>query len=264
MRNASTGTLTLPYCNPASYSEGRAAIDWLGWYYIIIDFFKIYIRSKQGFINSRSTPAQVTSKAACMQIRPNRHTKRPAWFMQLRAFMHRNTLKTSWGFLLTLLRNRVSLPLRTRSIQSIYNFLPIDEHWVTSGQPSAQQFELIQQAGFNTVINLAPHNAENALPDERSTLAALGVHYVHIPVDFKQPTEQNFEAFVAAVEAAGDTNLWIHCAANMRVSAFMYRYRTTVRGEDPALAATDLGKIWTPVGVWRRFIAVDQPGAPSQ
>jgi hypothetical protein len=41
----------------------------------------------------------------------------------------------------------------------------------------------------------------------------------------------------------------------MRVSAFTYRYRVSVLGQDQEAAAQDLHTIWEPFGVWKEFVA---------
>ena len=38
--------------------------------------------------------------------------------------------------------------------------------------------------------------------------------------------------------------MWVHCAANARVAAFMYRYRATVLGEQKDVIRKDLEAIW--------------------
>jgi predicted metal-dependent phosphoesterase TrpH len=48
--------------------------------------------------------------------------------------------------------------------------------------------------------------------------------------------------------------IWLHCAANMRVSAFLFRYRRDILKESAAIAKLDLDKIWQPLGVWAQFI----------
>src|SRR5690606_1680022 len=84
---------------------------------------------------------------------------------------------------------------------------------------AASQFPAIRAAGYTQVINLAPHGAENALPDERAMVEGLGMRYVHLPVDFSNPTEEDFAAFCAAMSGmSGDERIYVHCAANMRVS----------------------------------------------
>ncbi len=52
-----------------------------------------------------------------------------------------------------------------------------------------------------------------------------------------------------------DQTVHVHCAANYRVSAFLFRYRRDVLGHDEALARADLDRIWTPDPIWSEFIA---------
>ena len=168
-----------------------------------------------------------------------------------------NTVKTVFGYGLSLLAKRTPLKLSKDSIEGIYNYLPIAEGLSSSGQPTEKQFENIKEQGFEYVINLAPHQVENALADEPGVLRALEMEYIHLPVDFKKPSEADFEAFVAAIQPliAKKQKVWVHCAANMRVSAFLYRYRVEILGESAEVAAVDLHKIWQPIGVWRAFIS---------
>ena len=60
--------------------------------------------------------------------------------------------------------------------------------------------------------------------------------YIHIPVDFQNPTDQDFEQFCAVMEQLKDDRVHVHCIANYRVSAFFYRYRRDVLGIDEAKA----------------------------
>ncbi len=166
-----------------------------------------------------------------------------------------NTVRTTLGFLRSVVARHLPFLSATRSIDQIYNYLEIDTLFATSGQPTEEQFGLIRDAGYEVVINLAPTSAlENSLSDEQDVLRELGLDYVHIPVDFQNPTEEDFARFSQSVEDSKDRRLWIHCAANMRVSAFVYRYRRSVLGEDEPSARADLDKIWNPFGVWKRFI----------
>jgi uncharacterized protein (TIGR01244 family) len=165
------------------------------------------------------------------------------------------TLRTAVGYVGTLIARRLPAQLRGSGTASIFNFIPIDDRVATAGQPTEEQLAAIQQAGYDVVINLAPDAGENSLPDERSTVSALGMRYVHIPVDFKNPTQDDFDQFCVAMRDAEDSKVFVHCAANMRVSAFMYRYRVEVQGESPQLARQSLDLVWSPPGVWKRFIS---------
>jgi hypothetical protein len=56
------------------------------------------------------------------------------------------------------------------------------------------------------------------------------------------------------MEAFEDRRVFVHCAVNKRVSAFVFLYRV-LRG-DSAIgeAEKDLHAIWEPDAVWSRFI----------
>ncbi len=165
-----------------------------------------------------------------------------------------NSIGTTGGYLRSLLAKHTPLRFDGSQIGDIYNYLQINERLATSGQPTSCQFEWIAAAGYATVINLLPADSENSLAGEPELVAELGMRYVHIPVDFKAPREQDFERFAAAMSEARGERTWVHCAANARVSAFVYRYRTAVEGEEPSVAFRDVEQIWQPYGVWARFI----------
>lgn len=165
-----------------------------------------------------------------------------------------NTIKTVFGFCVSLLRKYRFIKRTNGGIDGIYNYHLISNNVATSGQPTAAQFSLIKEAGYSVVINLAPHNAENSLANEASLLRELCLHYIHIPVDFKSPEKRDFEKFVTAMNDSLASKVWVHCAANMRVSAFMYKYRCEVLNEHPQKVQLDLKQIWEPFGVWREFI----------
>ena len=141
-------------------------------------------------------------------------------------------------------------------IEDILNYIPIEGVYTTSGQPNERQLQLIHEAGFDTVINLAPTSVvmENSVVEERQILENLGVQYIHHPIDFLNPTDEDYSTFVDHVRGRDPNKLWVHCAINARVSAFTYRYRRDVLGEDKAAAQADLDRIWSPMGVWKRFL----------
>ncbi len=139
-------------------------------------------------------------------------------------------------------------------LTAIFHFRAISARIGTAGQPTAAQFALIREAGYDVVINLALPTSDNALADEGSLVAGLGMTYVHIPVNFSQPTAADFEAFAGVLDAFRSRRVFVHCAMNMRVSAFVFVYRV-LRGEATRTEAWhDLKAIWEPDPTWARFI----------
>jgi uncharacterized protein (TIGR01244 family) len=138
--------------------------------------------------------------------------------------------------------------------ETIYNWRRLDDRTTTSGQPTEAQLADIQALGVRAIVNLGLHSHEKALPDEAGSVGRLGMTYTHIPVDFQNPTDQDFEQFCSALERVRDVPVHVHCIANYRVSAFFYRYRRSVLGMDETEARADLEAIWHPEGVWADFV----------
>ena len=138
--------------------------------------------------------------------------------------------------------------------ETIYNWRRLDDRVTTSGQPSEQQLAEIRALGVRHIINLGLHSHEKALPDEAASVGRLGMTYIHIPVDFQNPTEEDFAQFCSAMEQLKEVPVHVHCIANYRVSAFFYRYRRDVVGLDESRARADMEDVWHPEGVWATFI----------
>lgn len=146
------------------------------------------------------------------------------------------------------------------TLSGIYNFRSIDDKLGTAGQPTEAQFQAVRDAGFNAVINLALPTSDNALAHEGSLVTRLGMTYVHIPVDFKAPTSDDFQAFCRVMEAFDSRRVFVHCVANMRVSAFVFLYRVLEQKISVSVAERDLHAIWQPDDVWNRFIQKELQG----
>lgn len=138
-------------------------------------------------------------------------------------------------------------------LTDIYNYVPIADTLATAGQPTAAQFAELAQAGFEVVVNLAMPTSTNALPDERSVVEAQGMTYCPIPVVWEQPTLADFQQFQSVLADYAEQKVLVHCAMNMRVSAFVYLHRR-LQGLPAAAAAADLTRIWQPNETWQQFI----------
>jgi len=136
----------------------------------------------------------------------------------------------------------------------ITNWRRLDARVTTSGQPTEAQLSEIQKLGVTTVINLGLHTHEKALPDEAGSLAALGIKYVHIPAPFDAPDETHYEQFRAAMRRSEGESVHVHCIANMRVSAFLYRYQREELGKPEAESRALMDSVWRPGGAWAALI----------
>ncbi|MEZ4728601.1 MAG: protein tyrosine phosphatase family protein [Caldilineaceae bacterium] len=142
----------------------------------------------------------------------------------------------------------------TAALMEIYNFLPIDERWATAGQPTVEQFAAIKAAGYEVIINLGMPDSPRAVLNEAEMVAAQGIDYVAIPVVWEAPTAADLAAFFAAMQAHQAEKRFVHCIANMRVSAFTFLYRVLVLDVPVDEARQSLHQIWEPNPIWRQFI----------
>lgn len=131
----------------------------------------------------------------------------------------------------------------------------------SSGQPSAEQLDALAPLGVTHVVNLALPSHEKSLPDEAERLAALGIGYTNIPVDFAQPAESDYDRFVEVMEGLAGQAVHIHCILNLRVSAFLYRWRQDKLGVSEAAARLEMERLWKPGAAWARFVGRDEDGA---
>lgn len=151
----------------------------------------------------------------------------------------------------------------TDDITTIYAYRQASPGLATSGQPRENHFPAIAAAGYSTVINLALHDDKRyALPDEPGTVQRLGMTYVHIPVQFGNPTTADLAAFMDAMHDHAGEKIWVHCAANMRVTAFLGLYRVLRQGWNADRAFELMDTVWKPDPVWEAFISAQLKGQP--
>ena len=139
-------------------------------------------------------------------------------------------------------------------LENIYNYLKISDKIATAGQPSVEQFSYIKEAGYQVVINLALKDSSNALRNEKEIVETGGMQYIHIPVIWENPTEDKLKEFIQVMKINLDKKVFVHCAANKRVSAFVYLYRRSEESIDEEIAKKDLHQIWVPNEIWQQFI----------
>jgi protein tyrosine phosphatase (PTP) superfamily phosphohydrolase (DUF442 family) len=159
---------------------------------------------------------------------------------------------SSWAQLWIVLTLAAAAPAYgSEPLVSARNYHEVSETLVSSGQISPAHIASLTDERVELVINLTVEDTDlNAR--EGFDITALGIDYLHIPVDWDNPTEQNLQLFMHVLDAAGDQKVLVHCFANYRASAFIYLYRTLKQGVAPEIARKDLDAIW-PKPAWAQF-----------
>lgn len=89
--------------------------------------------------------------------------------------------------------------LAANEVSDIINYREYSPQFSSSGQPTADQLKSVSEAGFKRVIYLAFSDNHTAIEAEDRVVKKLSMDYVHIPVDFENPTLEDFEDFAAVI-----------------------------------------------------------------
>lgn len=141
-------------------------------------------------------------------------------------------------------------------MNKILNFIKINELISTSGQPKIEEFEFIAKEGFEVIINLALNSSSNAIENEDKIVSSLNISYIHIPVDFENPRISDLKLFLNILQALGANKVWIHCAKNYRVSAFMYVYHKYILHTPFEEIDLSIFEKWQPSFIWQELMKV--------
>ena len=139
-------------------------------------------------------------------------------------------------------------------MNDVINFFQITDTIGTGGQPSVSQLYDIAQNGYDT------HNSENAIENEGSIVASLGMTYIHIPVPFEAPTPEHLRKFFGFMNGLSEEKIFVHCAVNARVSAFIFKYLTMEKKMQAEEATTPLLAQWLPQMnlIWKNFLSIEK------
>jgi protein tyrosine phosphatase (PTP) superfamily phosphohydrolase (DUF442 family) len=140
------------------------------------------------------------------------------------------------------------------AIEEIRNYVALSGELATGGQPSEEHIPELAQAGIECMINLGLLDPRYCLADEAGLVHSLGVEYHHIPVDFQAPTLEDLSQFFTVMQAAEGKRVFVHCAANYRVSSFVSLYGQARLGWSKAQAEAHIRRLWEPNAVWAAFI----------
>lgn len=140
------------------------------------------------------------------------------------------------------------------TLGEITNFRQYSETFASAGQPTAEQFSAVRDAGYERVIYIAFTNNQNAVANADQLVKGLGMDYIHIPVDWNNPTTRDFYAFADAMQRDQNMKTLLHCQVNARATAFSFLYRVIYEDVPVAEAKADMNTVWQPNETWSNLI----------
>lgn len=140
------------------------------------------------------------------------------------------------------------------TLAGITNFREYSDTFASAGQPTLEQFSAVRDAGYERVVYIAFTNNPNAVANADQVVKGLGMDYLHIPVDWNNPSKRDFYAFADAMQRAPDMKTLLHCQVNARATAFSFLYRVIYEDVPVATAKADMNTVWQPNETWRDLI----------
>ncbi len=145
----------------------------------------------------------------------------------------------------------------------LVNYYEYAPNLLSSGQPTREQFPAIKSAGVEAIVNLAPVTDPASIPEERQIVSDLKIDYTHIPVDWENPTQSDYDRFLAAMKQYAGKRVLVHCYAGSRASAFTYLYRVNELKVPSQSAREIMIELWAnspgyefhKMPQWRNFVA---------
>jgi protein tyrosine phosphatase (PTP) superfamily phosphohydrolase (DUF442 family) len=105
-------------------------------------------------------------------------------------------------------------------LSEIRNYVRLDDQLCTGGQPRSGHLVVLRAEGVKAVINLRRPSEHDAAAEEADA-SSLGLRYFNIPVDFKQPTDDNATEFLSITDDPSNRPAFVHCAVAGRVAPFV-------------------------------------------
>jgi rhodanese-related sulfurtransferase len=94
---------------------------------------------------------------------------------------------------------------------------------ITGGQPSAQQLEKFKAAGGALVLDVRDPMEQRPF-DEPGHAAALGLHYVNVPISPGATSDEKMDKILATLREYEDKSIFFHCGSGNRVGGAMLAY----------------------------------------
>jgi uncharacterized protein (TIGR01244 family) len=103
------------------------------------------------------------------------------------------------------------------AVEGVPNYHVVRPGLATAGQPSAESWERLKQAGFKTVINLRTEG--EGAKEEEKVVTGHGLRYVWVPVMPATLSAKDVDAVAAVLDDAGAEPVLLHCTAANRAGA---------------------------------------------
>lgn len=143
--------------------------------------------------------------------------------------MSRHSLAAALVLLATAAAPLSAQQVTKKTIPGVSTFAQVDTTIACAGATSTEAIAEVKKMGFKSVVNLRLASEEGAnVEEEGDVVRKLGMKYVHIPFDARNPDPKLIDNFIAAVTTPANTPAYVHCAAGGRAAALWMIKRVKV------------------------------------
>ena len=137
----------------------------------------------------------------------------------------------------------VALTAQKMDRAGIVNYTKVDAVVACGGATDTNALEALKNDGFKAVINLRQASEPGANIEANAARAeALGLVYIHLPLNGQAPDPKIVDAFLAAVADKANQPVFIHCGSASRVGA-VWLVKRVLQDGWPIEKATEEAKL---------------------
>ena len=130
------------------------------------------------------------------------------------------------------------------AVPGVTNYTRVDATVACGGATSMDAYPVLKAEGFAAVINLRQADEAGAsIGESKAAAEAVGLKYIHVPLNSRAPSAEAADAFLAAVTDPANSPVYIHCATANRVGAVWLIKRVLIDGWDVATATAEAERI---------------------
>ncbi len=130
------------------------------------------------------------------------------------------------------------------TVPGIVNFAKVESTVACAGATSPAGLADVKKQGFASVLNLRIATEQGAdIPAATAAAQALGLTYIHLPMNTASPDPALVDGFLKAVTEKKNQPVFIHCASANRAAALWMIKRLVIDKWDADKAGTEAASL---------------------
>jgi uncharacterized protein (TIGR01244 family) len=144
--------------------------------------------------------------------------------------------------------------VNSESVPGITNLKRLESTVACAGATTPESMRAVKDIGFASVVNLREASEPNAdVEAEANAAKAVGLRYVHLPLNRESPDPAVADRFVTAARDPANQPMLIHCASGNRAAAMWLIKRAVIGGWPIDRATAEAERLGLEHEQWKKF-----------